>query len=169
MPGRHVQTSEHSQKVSWNNQHAPLRRRRTSLPRGLQLGRTPQRLHHVDSMYFRNPFVQPTGRATPLLVAAPSSSFIGLSPGGTLGWCMCCRWCHKTLLESEREFTARRSAVCTCQQSDLPKLVLRPFDFCHARLLTPCDSQTSTHLAPAFSCNAAMVRSLTADRHNFDG
>ena len=55
------------------------------------------------SIYFKDLLIQPTGRATPLLVAAPSamatwsSSLIGLSPGGTSRWWMCCRWFHKTL------------------------------------------------------------------------
>ena len=144
-PDRHVQTSEHSQKVSGTNQHAPLRRRRTSLPRGVSGCHTSR-----HSIHFRNP-CSADGQSDP----APDRS--------------ACRWCHKTLLGSENSppgaaQSARASKV------NCPKLVRGPFDHCHARLLPPCDSQKSTHtwrlhsLATRRWCDRCF-----ADRHNFDG
>lgn len=64
----------------------------------------------------------------------------------------------------------RLAQHCTCQQSEVSGIGASPIRLRPRKTsATLRFAEVDTHLAPTSSCNAAMVRSLDADRHKFSG
>lgn len=139
-----------------SNQHAPQRRRRTSLPRGARswlttsVFRLDARPSGCITHLFQKPVCSADGQSDPALgrTSIRNGSLVVI-----VDWPFTRR--HVRMVDvlplvpqdtaGIREFTAWRSTA-RASKVKCPELGLRPFDYGHARLLPPCDSQKSTHI-----------------------